>query len=82
MTDMDIVYWLLGFSQPQRMFTLSVISSFIKGCTQATLVEDYFLNFVNEHGTIVMSSFQKLAVQCKVHMVHAIFTREIDIMGS
>ena len=57
MTGIDIVYWLLGFSQLQRMFTLSMISSLIKGCTQATMVEDYYSNFVNEHGTIVMSSF-------------------------
>ena len=54
----------------------------MKGYTQASLVEDCFSNFVNEHGTIVMSSFQKFVVYYKVHMVHAIFTREIDIMGS
>ena len=46
------------------------------------LVEDCFLNFVNEHGTIVMSSFQKLAVKCKVHMVHAILIRELEIVGN
>ena len=82
MTGIDIVYWLHGFLQPQRLFTPSVISSLMKGCTQATLVENCFSNFVNEHGTIVMSSFEKVVVQCKVHMVHAIFTRKIDIMGS
>ena len=62
MTDTDIVCWLLDFSQPQRMFTPSVISSLMESWIQATLVENYFLNFLNEHGTIVMSSFQKLAV--------------------
>ena len=59
-----------------------MISSLMKGCTEATLVENCFPNFVDEHGSIVMSSFLKLVVQCKVHMVHAIFTREIDIMGN
>ena len=82
MTGIDIVCWIAVFSQPQRMFTPSMISSLMESCIQATLVEDCFSNFMNEHGTIVMSSFQKLTVYCKVHMVHAIFTREIDIMGS
>jgi hypothetical protein len=62
MTDIDIVYWLDGFSQPQRKFTPSMIPSRMEIYTQATLVEDYFSNLVNECGTIVMSNFQKLMI--------------------
>jgi hypothetical protein len=62
MTDIDIVCWLVGFSQPQQMFTPFMIPSLMESCTQATLVEDYFSNLVNECGTIVMSNFQKLTI--------------------
>ena len=54
--------WLTSFSYPQRMFTLSLITSFTKSCAQATLIENCFSNLVNKYSTVARNIRQPTAI--------------------
>ena len=55
-------YWLTSFSYPQRVFTLSMITSFTKSCAQATFVENCFSNLGNKYSTVARNIRQQAAV--------------------
>ena len=54
------------------------ISSLMKSCAQATFVENCFSNLGNKYSTVARNIHQQATVQCKVHMVCAISTWEVD----
>ena len=51
-------YWLTSFSYPQRMFTPSMITSFMRSCAQATLVENCFSDLRSQYNTVVRNISQ------------------------
>ena len=55
-------YWLASFSYPQRMFTPSMITSFMRSCAQATLVENCFSNLGSKYSTVARNIRQPTAV--------------------